>query len=423
MGWKFYGKEVERVKKLIVIGSFLVGSFLSYGKEISLNEAIELGKKENIIIKKRDLEFKILKLEKKRKLKAFLPNFDLTLDRNGKPYDDSLNPFNKRADTILEIYNPLFTGFRRLAEYKKAKIDVDLFRAKGYEDGSNVESIVTNQYFQVLNAQKQVEILEGVNETLEKQKSRLEKLYESNKLVRKSEVLKVKSAILSNEVELIRARQEKKSQENELKISLGIPQGEEIELKEVEFSPYEDNGTKDEEIEKALNDGQRLKVKDLIVKKAEQDVVIARSTYYPQIGIGFQKNLEVKQGQDSYRIGIGFRWNIFKWGSDMDYVEQMKYRLEIARMERGNNKEKIQAEIEEKYENLVAVEKQLEAQKLKVEIAEENLRVDTLRYNNSMLNSFEYLDSINLLRKSQNEFFILQNKLMLAKTEYINSLK
>ena len=78
-------------------------------------------------------------------------------------------------------------------------------------------------------------------------------------------------------------------------------------------------------------------------------------------------------------------------------------------------------ELKEKYSSMITLSKQVEAQKLKVKIADENAVIDTLRYNNSLMSSFEYLDSIDKLREAEEEYYTLQRELMLAVDTYENA--
>ena len=382
-----------------------------------------IAEKENPEIRKERISEDIKRLEEKRKLKAFLPTVSLSIDEDDAPYDDNLDPFDNSVGTQAYVRMPLFTGGKLTSEYKKSKIDTQRTELSNVLLKYDIREDVIKKYFEVLNNRKQVEILDGVNTTLTKQLERLEGLYKNNKLVRKSDVLRVKSDILTNEVVLLRAKQRMEISTYELQILLGISMDERVDVAEFEYKPMElENFLLEDDIHKALNEGSKVELSKLDLESKELDVTIARSAYYPQVGIGFEKDFKrEKDGLDSYRIGVGFRWNVFRWGSDMDGVSQRKYMVEQANIDLKTKEDEVILELKEKYSDMMTLSKQVEAQQLKAEIATENAKIDTLRYNNSLMSSFEYLDSIDKLREAEEGYYTLQRELLLSVDTYVNA--
>jgi len=409
-------------KKLMVLALMTLVSLNAFSKNLNLEEALKIAENENPKIRKERIALEIKKLEEKKKKKAFLPKVDLSVDTDN-PYDDNLDPFDQKAGVDAKISMPIFTGGRLTNEYKKSKLETEKTSLSKLLLKYDVREEVIKKYFEVLNSKKQVEILEGVNKTLNKQLEKLEKLYNNNKLVRKSDVLRVKSDILTNEVKLLRVKQQTNIRTYELQILLGIPMDEPLNIAEFDYKTLNLEGfLLNDDIIKALNEGSKIKKTEIDLKEKEIDVNIARSAYYPQVGIGFEKNFRREQdGLDSYRVGIGFSWNIFKWGSDMDNVAQRKYMVEQAKIELSEMEDNVKLELKEKYSNMITLSKQLEAQEMNVEIATENAKIDTLRYNNSLMSSFEYLDSIDKLREVEENYYTLQRELMLAIDTYENA--
>lgn len=400
-------------------------SLNSFSKTITLNDALKIAEKENPQARKERINLEIKKLQKGRKFKAFLPSFNLTMDTDDGKFDDDLNPFDQEIGVDLTATMPLFTGGRLTSEYKKSKIELEKTSLQKELLSYDIRETVINKYFEVLNNRKQVKILISVDKTLKEQHERLEKLYSSNKLVRKSEVLRVKSDILTNEVALLEVEQKLEISVYELQILLGISMDEKLAVEEYEYQEQKlNNFYVDEDIEVALDRGSRIKLLKLDVASKEEDLTIAKSAYYPQVGLGFEKSFKrAHDGLDSYRLGIGFRWNIFRWGSDMDGVSIAEYNIDMAKIDLEDKKSDVVLEIRKKYSTMVMLSKQLESQKLNVEIAKENIKIDTLRYNNSLMSSFEYLDSVDRTRKAEEGFYVLQRNLMLSVDTYKNSWK
>ncbi len=394
-----------------------------FSKDLNLEEALKIAENENPEIRRERITLDIKKLEEKKKMKAFLPKVSLSMDEGDTPYDDNLNPFDKSVGVEARIYMPLFTGGKLTNEYKKSKLESEKASLTNILLKYDIRKDVIEKYFEVLNLQKQADILEGVNKTLNKQRERLEKLYNNNKLVKKSDVLRVKSDILSNEVTLLGVKQQAEIKTYELQILLGISMDEPLNIAEFDYKTLDLNKFfLDDDITKALNEGSKVKSTEIDLQKSEIDVNIARAAYYPKVGLGFEKNFKRdSDGLDSYRIGVGFNWNVFNWGADMDTVAQNQYRVDQANIDLTKMKDEVKLELKEKYSNMITLSKQLEAQNIKVEIADENAEIDTLRYNNSLMSSFEYLDSVDKLRAAEEGYYTLQRELMLAIDTYENA--
>lgn len=356
-------------------------------------------------------------------MKAFLPKVSLSMDRDDNSYDDNLDPFDQSIGTSAKIYMPIFTGGKLTNEYKKSKLESEKTSLSNILLKYDIRRDVIAKYFEVLNFRKQETILDGVNKTLNKQRERLEKLYENNKLVKKSDVLRVKNDILSNEVKLLRVQQQAEIKTYELQILLGISIDEEVSIKEFSYKTLDLNRfILDTDITKALTEGSKVKKTKIDLEESEIDVNIARAAYYPKVGLGFEKDFKKdSDGEDSYRLGVGFTWNVFNWGADMDTVAQNQYKVAQANIDLTKMKDDVKLELREKYSNMMTISKQLEAQDMKVEIANENAKIDTLRYDNSLMSAFEYLDSIDKLRAAEEDYYTLQREMMLSIDTYENA--
>lgn len=362
-------------------------------------------------------------MEEKKKKKAFLPKVSVSVDSEDTSYDNNLNLFDKSLEVEARVYMPIFTGGKLTNEYKKSKLDSEKTTLTNILLKYDIREDVIEKYFEILNLKKQSDILSGVNKTLNKQRERLEKLYNNNKLVKKSDVLRVKSDILGNEVTLLGVNQQTEIKIYELQILLGISMDEPLNISEFDYTTLDLNKfLLDSDISKALSDGSKVKRSDIDLKKSEIDVDIAKSAYYPTVGLGVEKKFKNdSDGEDSYRIAIGFTWNIFNWGADMDTVAQNQYKVDQANIDLNTMKDNVILEVREKYSKMMTLSKQLEAQNLKVEIADENAKIDTLRYNNSLMTSFEYLDSIDKQRAAEEDYYTLQREFMLAVDTYENA--
>ena len=73
-----------------------------------------------------------------------------------------------------------------------------------------------------------------------------------------------------------------------------------------------------------------------------------------------------------------------------------------------------------KLEEIKAVYGRANAMKKRVNLLAENMKIDSMRYENDLLTTFDYLNSVNSFREAQEEYYSIQRKLVLSVIEYEN---
>ena len=384
--------------------------------------------KNNPEMRIQNLETEVTDLGVKKSFKSMLPQITLTV--NEELVEDSSTEKNEwDIDGVgpqkVKAYIPIYTGGKLTGYYDKAKLSREIARKDVSLVRHQIEEQAIATYFQVLNLRKQKEIAEMVLETLNKQKDRLEKLFDNGMLVPKSEVLKVKSDIISNEAIKMRRKEEQRSAEEELFLLLGRSLDSEIELEE--FSPEAIDLSlfdPDRDLNIAMEAGSYAAKENLVAEKSESDLKIAKAALLPTIYLNSEYRLDKDDDEYSdYQVTAVASWKIFGWGSTLDDVRQKEAQLEQAEILRDRNLEEIKLNIRNKYRDIKTLYAEVDSQKTKLDLEKENMRIDNLRYVNGMVSSLDYLDSVNRLKSAEEEYYSLQRELVLAVREYENLLK
>ena len=138
----------------------------------------------------------------------------------------------------VEAYLPIFEGGRNLNVYRKSKAQLGIAE----KDSSLVEmaaqEAAVSQYFAALNARKQIEITNKAIEALEKQKERVNDLYENGKIVPKSEVLKIEADIENNRGLNLENKHKESASMGQLARLLGYSVDSYLDLKDFGPSQY-----------------------------------------------------------------------------------------------------------------------------------------------------------------------------------------
>lgn len=328
----------------------------------------------------------------------------------------------------LEMYLPIFEGGRTLNNYKKAKTQYEIAQKDSDLVGIAAQEAAVAKFFEALNYKKQIEITDKAIEALEKQRERISDLYNNGKLVPKSELLKIEADIENNRGINLENKQKEEASLGELARLLNYPVNSPLELKD--FNPLqfleakahitEENKTPVENT--LLGSKEALKL-----DSANYDVKIAKAALYPTIYTKYTYRYRYndngtlrKYDADKRDIfEVGFRW-VLSWGADLDNVRAQEYLYEKAKIEYEDNLKGISLDMKNKLGEIKALYGKSLAMEKRANLLQENMDIDSMRYENELLTTFDYLNSVNSFREAQEDYYELQRKLVLAVIEYEN---
>lgn len=412
------------MKKIAIALLALVVTTALYSREVNLDKALELAESGNPELRIKRLELEKKELDVSQGKKKYLPvislgsEYQFTEDEDGE---------DGRGYTTLDASLPIFTGGARYGRLKQSQVD-EKIEAENLDLLSlGIKEQVIFKYFDILNAKRNIEIDEEVIKTLGKQRERLEAMYKGGQLIPKSELLKVESDILKAEAQKYTFEQTLAVLKHELKILLGLDQSEELILEgynhsEVDLNIYDlDSG-----INTALAVSNRANLERMKTERAEHGVTIARSEFLPKVDLRASYILDEGYNQndgDDYQVALVARWLLFDWGSNIDNYKQSKRSLEQAMIDTETGLDKLAVDVRSKYADMMSLNIQAKSQEKDLEINRENFEIDTMRYDNGLIGSFEYLDSINNLARAESNYVRLQRDLVLSIVRYEDVLK
>ena len=328
----------------------------------------------------------------------------------------------------LEMYLPIFEGGRTLNNYKKAKTQYEIAQKDSDLVGIAAQEAAVAKFFEALNYKKQIEITDKAIEALEKQRERISDLYNNGKLVPKSELLKIEADIENNRGINLENKQKEEASLGELARLLNYPVNSPLELKD--FNPLQFLESKSH-----IADETKIPVENTLLgskealklDSANYDVKIAKSALYPTIYTKYTYRYRYndngtlrKYDADKRDIfEVGFRW-VLSWGADLDNVRSQEYLYEKAKIEYEDNLKGISLDMKNKLGEIKALYGKSLAMEKRANLLQENMDIDSMRYENELLTTFDYLNSVNSFREAQEDYYELQRKLVLAVIEYEN---
>ncbi|MGL6169238.1 MAG: TolC family protein, partial [Fusobacteriaceae bacterium] len=393
-----------------------------YSQSLGLHEILKRVEEGNPGVRIKELDVKIAEKGKRKALKnLILPPINISTEEDWEIVKEEGIGFKE-----IEAFIPIFQGGRMVYGYKKSAKELEAAQKNiSLAIFLGVEESVT-EYFNALNSKQQKEITELTIEALEKQKSRLSGLYNQNKMIAKSEVLKVEADIENNKAMNLRNSQKERAAKQTLMRLLGYELDKEITLEEFNSDQYlaslgviEKSGTPEAT---TLGAAQSIKV-----EIAEYDLKIAKANLYPSFYVKPSHKFKEKVGdklvtKNEGMVEVGFSYR-FEWGGTLDSVSQKRYSLEKAKVNYDDNIAGIELDMRNKLEEIASLSGQSKAGAKRVELLRENLKIDNLRYLNELVSTFDYLNSVNVLRTAEEDYYKLQRALVLATIEYQNLYK
>ena len=407
------------MRKQSLIAGFIALSFGAYSEELGLEEILNRVKTSNPEVRVKELDVKIKEKGKNKALKnLILPPINLSTEEDWQIVKDEGIGFKE-----IEAYIPIFQGGKMVYGYKKAGKELEMAKENSKLSLYTWQETSVDEYFKALNYKKQYEITEATLAALQKQRDRLDGLYKENKLIPKSEVLKVEADIENNRALNLQNAQKEQGAKEALMQLLGYDLDKKITLDEFDTEQY----LKSIGVIKKVEDPKNTtlgKTQELMVDIAEYDVKIAKADLYPSFYVKPSHKFKEKVGdklvtKNEGMVEVGFRYR-FEWGGTLDSVDQKRYALEQAKIKYDNNIRGIELDMRNKIREIESLAGQSEAQKKRVELLRENLKIDNLRYDNELVTTFDYLNSVNQLRIAEEDYYKLQRSLVLSVIEYEN---
>ena len=390
---------------------------------MGLNEILDRAKtaNPNVIMKKMDTDIK--RKEKQRALKNYvLPPVNLSDSEEWeavRKYGVGTRQFR------VSMY--VFEGGKSVYGYRILKSQVEMAENEEILTEIKAQEEAVNAYFSILNAQKQYEITSRTIELLKKQRQRNFDLYENGKILPKSEYLKIEADIEDNNVLNIENQLNEENNRGVLAKLLGYPLDNKIALKEFDPESY----LKDKS---EIHDTNNKKIEDTLLAKneqhkvniAENTVKIAKADLYPSINVEYKREFwEIDDDTKERRklndniVTLGFKW-VFEWGGTLDNIQAKKIAYEQAKVKYNDEIKKISLDIKNQLNKVKSLYGQSLVMKKRMELLEESANIDSMRYENELLSTFDYLNSVNKYRAAQENYYKTQRDLVLAIIEYEN---
>lgn len=328
-----------------------------------------------------------------------------------------------KMDQVLFLGGKLINGIKAVDRYRSIQ------RLNYSVKEQDIVLETTNMFYQTLLAQKVVQIQEEALSTARKHLNRVELLAQEGQvsefdlLSARLEVAKLEPGLLQAQnnysLALTAFRRQLGSEQSEL-----IPEGEFV-------LPNIPDLTLQEAQSIAAENRIELELLDIATQVKQLQYNAERSNFLPNIALSASASLysaadEYRIESDDfgtqYSVGIGFSLPIFTGLSNRSKASYAKHDLAIAKLEQENSKELIRLQIKQNHQKLQYALQNYEVQEQNIAMAERNLELAQLRFDNQMGIQLEVFDAQTTLASIRLQFISAVYEVISAEREFTKSL-
>nr|MBP9479632.1 TolC family protein [Sebaldella sp.] len=321
-------------------------------------------------------------------------------------------PNTSQYSQSIALEQPIFEGGNIAAGIKTAKTAKTLSMYTLEKTKKDTVLNVIDQYIQVLNYENTSDVLNSSKKTLDENLRTIKEKY-NLRLATRPDLLEAQRSVLEVQAQILDNQNKVDTSKDELVKLVGLNVGSEIEI--VPFTVEEKFSTKvnyQGDLLRLPEENSEYKMSELQSEITKYQIDSARSAFFPKISanMSYGTSLETEM-YDSFKtdnayltFGLSFRWQLFDWGSAADDVKKAKNNLEINKLRQTDTLENLKTNLKSVYMDIVHSEKVLETKKLAVETASEVYKLETERYQYSLITLRDLLDAESNLRKSKLDY-------------------
>ncbi len=310
------------------------------------------------------------------------------------------------------LRQPLFTGFALTSSYRLAELGIDQSELESALEKLDLVLRVKEAYFNILGADKAVEVAETTVESLTQTVKVARSFFEVG-MIPINDVLKAEVELASAQQSLVRGRNLAQTTRSNFNTVLVRPVNAPVEVEDIlVYKP--EAGQFDTFEKKALDNRPEIKILDVNILQADQQIRLAKSKYYPEISFTYQY---ISEGDEAAVKGSRYvdanhwealvvaNWTFWEWGKTY-FAGREKESLKRQLTEtKADVEDGIRLQVKQAVLDLDSSAKNIPTTQKGVDAGEENLRVNAERYKAQVSTITDLLDAQTLLARARLDYY------------------
>jgi outer membrane protein len=310
------------------------------------------------------------------------------------------------------LKQPLFTGFALLSAYELAKLGVDRSEMELELEKLDLILSVKESYFNILRADKGIEVGRMDVESRESHVEVAKNFYDVG-IIPINDLLKAEVELADSRQALVKVENAAGLARSSFNRLLARPVNLPVEVEPM-WAYVPEGVDFDEAMNRALKQRPEIKLVDIGLRQADQQIRLAKSKYYPELNFEYDY---IKEGDEWDVSGSDFHdphywqamavlsWTFWEWGKTTAAVREKLSAKKQLLIGKSSLVDGVSLEIRQAALDLDQTEKNIPTTKKAVEQAEENLRVNQERYKAQVTTMTEVLDAQTLLTQARVNYY------------------
>ncbi len=311
------------------------------------------------------------------------------------------------------LRQPLFTGFALLSSYRLAELGIDQSQLEMDLEMLDLVLRVKEAYFNILGADKAVEVAETTVESLTQTVKVARSFFEVG-MIPVNDVLRAEVELANAEQSLVRAKNASETTRASFNTVLVRQVNAPVEVEDALVYRPEIRVLRYSSRRRALENRPEIKILDVNILQADQQIRLAKSKYYPEISLTYQY---ISQGDTAAVKGSPFvdanhwevlavaNWTFWEWGKTY-YAGKEKESLKRQLAEtKADVEDGIRLQVKQAMVDLDSSAKNIPTTQKGIEAGEENLRVNAERYKAQVSTITDLLDAQTLLARARLDYY------------------
>jgi len=353
----------------------------------------------------------------------FLPKLGTNYSYNrlseARTFRSTLSPSGDIAVSSQDNYRwsgivrqPVFTGFALISTYRLAELGIDQSELELELEKLDLVLQVKEAYFNVLAADKAIEVAEQDVETRTWTVKVARSFFDVG-MIPINDVLRAEVELANTEQALVRARNAAMVTRARFNTILVRPINRPVVLEDIlTYTPVK--GEYDEYVDEALANRPEIKILDVNILQTDQRIRLAKSKYYPEVNLTYEY---IKEGDDPSVSGSPFHdanrwealavlsWTFWEWGKTYYAGREQESVMRQLIQTKMDVEDGIRFEVKDSVLGLETAEKNIPTTQKAVTQGEENLRVNEERYKAQVTTITELLDAQTLLAEARLNYY------------------
>ncbi len=300
----------------------------------------------------------------------------------------------------VTLYQSLYRGGADLSIYSASEKDIEIRRYDIKRLRNLVAIEFISAYLDLLEIDRLINVSEKEVESLEAHLKEADALYEEGVITR-NEKLEIEVRLSDARQRLLSLKNQRSFYVSRINSMLLMPLDREFMIEDIRFNESENYKLIDFEqaCEEAINTRPELQIIEKEIEKMRLQQRAKKAEYAPefflQAGYDYTEN-RYQLHEENWSLILGVNINLFKGGATTSEVNKLQYRERQLIEEREKLMDEIRLEVKRFYIGLKNSMDRLSVTGRAVLQAEENLRINRLRFEEGVGKSSDVLDAIAL---------------------------